>query len=275
MAIESAATRADDGSERGRFSAICQANLPLRPWSEERTRRLPGLNPLEPRHWLVVDDVYGEQMSYRDHLIEHHFPVVFSCMDAAGNAAAELLELVIEAVTEIRGFFRKENSVTRPDGVSVQLDGRHPLATVGRLVQEDFCILQKTGTEHVLTAGILCFPASWSLDEKLGRPLTSIHRPIQGYDHRVARGVQRVFDALVPERPLWRANNLVYDHPDLFQPRRENARRSKPGKGRKWIRVELQTLRKLPVSKAVVFGIHTWVVSEENVGPGCALLDDR
>ncbi|MCY3875504.1 MAG: DUF3445 domain-containing protein [Rhodobacteraceae bacterium] len=273
MAIESAATRAGDGSERGRFSAICQAELPVRPWSEERTRRLPGLNPLNPRHWLVVDDVYGEQMSYRDHLVEHHFPGVFACLDVAGNAAAELLELVIETVTEIRGFCRKKNIVTRPDGVSVRLDGRHPLATVGRLVQEDFCILQKSGTEHVLTAGILCFPASWSLGEKLCRPLTSIHQPIPEYDDRVARGVQRVFDALVPERPLWRANNLVYDDPDLFQPRRENARRSKPGDGRKWIRVELQTLRKLPESQAVVFGIHTWVVSQENVGPGCPLLD--
>ena len=273
MAIDPAATRAGDGSERGRFSAICQAKLSVRPWSEERTRRLPGLNPLNPCQWLVVDDVYGEQMSYRDHLVEHHLPDVFACMDVAGNAAAELLELVIEAVTEIRGFCRKKNFVCRPDGVSVLLDGQHPLATVGRLVQEDFCILQKTGTEHVLTAGILCFPASWSLDEKLGRPLTSIHQPIPEYDDRVARGVQRVFDALVPERPLWRANNLVYDDPDLFQPRRENARRLKPGEGMKWIRVELQTLRKLPVSKAVVFGIHTWVVSQENVDPGCPLLD--
>lgn len=273
MKFESAATRAGDGSERGRFAAICQADLPVRPWSEERTRRLPGLNPLNPYQWLVVDDVYGEQMSYRDHLVEHHFPVVFACMDVAGSAASELLELVIESVTEIQGFSRRGDLVTRPDGVSVQLDGRHPLAIVGRLVQEDFCILQKIGSEHVLTAAILCFPASWSLNEKLGRPLTSIHHPIPDYDDRVARGVQRVFDALVPERPLWRANNLVYDDPDLFQPRRENARRSRPGEGRKWIRVELQTLRKLPASKAVVFGIHTWVVSEENVGPDCPLLD--
>ena len=273
MAIESAETRAGDGSERGRFAAICQAELPVRPWSEERIRRLPGLSPLNPCQWLVVDDVYGEQMSYRDHLVEHHFSTVFACWDVAGNAAAELLELVIETVTEIRGFCRRENLVTRPDGVSVRLDGRHPLVTVGRLVQEDFCILQKIGTEHVLTAAILCFPASWSLDEKLGRPLTSIHHPVPEYDNRIARGVQRIFDALDPERPLWRANNLVYDDPDLFQPRRENARRSKAGKGRKWIRVELQTLRKLPASKAVVFGIHTSVVSEENVGPGCPLLD--
>ena len=231
------------------------------------------MNPLNLRQWLIVDEVFGEQMAYRDHLVENHLPDVFACMDTAAAAAAELQDMVVEAASRIPGFLRKRNLVTRPDGVSVRLDAQHPLLTIGRLVQEDFCILQKSAAEHVLTAAILCFPASWSLDEKFGRPLTSIHRPVAGYDDRVARGVQRVFDALVPERPLWRANNLVYDDPDLFQPRSENARRPKPGRGKTWLRVELQTLRKLPASKAVVFGIHTWVVSEKNVGPGCPLLD--
>ncbi len=273
MAIEYATFQADDGPKRDRFSNICQAKLPLQPWSEERTRRLPGLSPLDPCQWLTVDDVYSEQMAYRDHLVEHHLPDVFACMDIADDAAAELQELVVKSVSGIPGFLRRKDLVTRPDGVSVRLDGQHPLVTVGRLVQEDFCILQKISSEHVLTAAILCFPASWSLEEKLARPLTWIHRPIARYDERVARGVQRVFDAMAPGRPLWRANNLVYDDPDLFQPRSEHARRSKPGRGRTWIRVEMQTLRKLPASNAVVFGIHTWVVSEENVDPGCPLLD--
>jgi hypothetical protein len=37
-----------------------------------------------------------------------------------------------------------------------------------------------------LTAAILCFPASWTLAEKLGRPLGAIHGPVAGYDPGMA-----------------------------------------------------------------------------------------
>ncbi len=56
--------------------------------------------------------------------------------------------------------------VRRPDGVEVRLDSRFPLVTLGRLVQEDLCLMEKQGEESVLTGAILCFPASWTLGQK-------------------------------------------------------------------------------------------------------------
>ena len=35
-----------------------------------------------------------------------------------------------------------------------------------------------------LAAGSLCFPSSWSLDEKFGRPLQEIHAPVPGFGPR-------------------------------------------------------------------------------------------
>tara|TARA_B100001989_G_scaffold43972_1_gene27519 strand:- start:349 stop:762 length:414 start_codon:yes stop_codon:yes gene_type:complete len=132
---------------------------------------------------------------------------------------------------------------------------------LGRLVQNDFCILQKTGNEHVLTAAALCFPASWSLEEKFLKPLIDIHTPVKEYNDVIAKRVQRLFDGLQIDRPLWRFNALYYEDPHLFQPRRANQPRRKPAPNKaNYFRSERQTLVKLPKSGAIIFGIHTFVV---------------
>jgi hypothetical protein len=117
----------------------------------------------------------------------------------------------------------------------------------------------------VLTAAVLCFPASWSLDQKFLRPLISIHQPVDSYSGDIARRVQRLFDAIRPDQVLWRANSLLYADPDLYQPRREGESRPRPGPAAPYVRSERQCLRRLPDSGAVVFSIHTWVVRRENL----------
>ena len=133
------------------------------------------------------------------------------------------------------------------------------METLGRLVQEDLCLMQKIDTEHVLTGAALCFPASWSLDEKLGRPLVGIHRTVKPYEPDLAHRVQRMFDLMRPEQPLWRMNALVYVNPDLHQPGREGAPRIDRRSGQ-FVRAERQTLKRLPQTGAILFAIHTYVV---------------
>ena len=76
----------------------------------------------------------------------------------------------------------------------------------------------------------------------------------------LARRVQRLFDALHPDRPLWRANALFYHDPALYQPRREDDPRPAPPGRADYLRSERQSLLRLPETRAVVFSIHTWVV---------------
>ena len=78
--------------------------------------------------------------------------------------------------------------------------------------------MEKQGPEHVLTGACLCFPASWALSEKLGRPLIGIHRTVPVYQEDLARRVQRMFDVIRVDQPLWRMNALVYANPALHQP---------------------------------------------------------
>lgn len=247
-------------------SPILQDRLPHLPWVDPRTRRLPGILPVEGRDWLRVDEAYASQMALRDRLIAGQAPVVHALLPEARPAADELYAAVLDWLRDAPGFSVAEGAVTRPDGVTVPLNPGQPLPTLGRLVQEDLCLMEARGEEYVLTGGILCFPASWSLAQKLGRPMTSIHQPVPVYDADIAKRVARLFDAIRPEQALWRMNYLTYDDFVLHQPRVEGDKRPQPT-DHVFIRCERQCLLRLPVSRAVVFTIHTYVVDAASVTP--------
>ncbi len=249
------------GAYKGHMdNAPLQSRLTQAPWLDPAAWRLPGVQPLEPKDWLIRDDAYGGQMALRDQLIETRRGAVHSMFPDAMEPALECLDLVLATLEADHEFQIARDEVVRPDGVHVLIDRQTPLLTLGRLIQEDVCLMQKGPDGHILTGAILCFPASWTLAEKIGRSLPTIHGPVEQYDTAVGQRVQRMFDAIHPDRPLWRANALLYHDPSLHQPRSEaDGPRSEVG-ARKYLRSERQTLRRLPESKAVVFAIHTYVV---------------
>lgn len=215
------------------------------------------------RDVLQFDEAYADQMAYRDHLFTTKRDAVHYLEPKATAAANELLDVVLDLLPE--GFAKDGDRLTRPDGVKVFLDRTDPLMTAARLIQEDLVILQERDDEHALTGAALAFPASWSLAEKSGHGLLRIHAPVDEYSDEIGKRVQRLFNGLQSGRPIMRANWLLYADPDLHQPRREDARRDREAPDRNWVRVERQTLLRLPESRAVVFFIHTYVVAKENL----------
>lgn len=237
---------------------VFQTSVPYYPWTDPRLMRLPGIQPLDPSDWLRVDEAYAEQMRLRDHLIASNPDLVHATLPAAKAAAVELYGKVIADLPGL-GFRLGTKEALRPDGVTVALDPAQPLLTLGRLCQEDFCIMQaEPGAEPVLTAAILCFPAGWTLSEKLGNAMIRIHKPVPSYDDDAAKRVQRLFDAIRPEQPLWRVNAHC-SAANLFNPRTEASGR-KPEGELPYLRSERQCLLRLPESRAVVFSIHTYLV---------------
>ena len=238
---------------------ILQTRLPIAAWMDPRTARLPGTLPDTGDDWLVVDDAFAAQMALRDRLIAERPADVAALLPEGQAAAEELFGLVLTRLAATPGYQVAPHAVTRPDGVTVPLDRARPMQTLARLVQEDLCLMQKIAEEHVLTGAALCFPASWALDEKIGRPLSHIHHTVKPYDPEIAKRVQRMFDVIRPDQPLWRMNALVYVNPDLHQPARLGAPRTNR-RGGQYVRAERQTLKRLPVTGAVLFAIHTYVV---------------
>ena len=250
------------------MAPILNTTLPFAPWVAPQHRRLPGVMPLPRAEWLLLDDAYAAQMAERAHLMATRPDDVLAILPEAQAAAEELLAEVLRDLPQ-HGFRLTPEQITRPDGLCIQPDPARPFWTLSHLLQADFCILQKQGNEHVLTGAVLCFPSSWTLREKLGKPMMRIHVPVESYDAGMGARVQRMFDLMRPEQPLWRANLLRYTNPALYQPRAEFAPKDKSGDG-DYIRSERQCLLKLPRSGAVVFSIHTAQVRRADLTPAQA-----
>lgn len=222
-------------------------------------KALPGMQPVDGKDWLRVDAAYTDQLATKAALLETHADKVLTCLPEAREAATETLDEILKLLAARADFEVEGDAVKRPDGKVIKANRGAPLHTLSQLIQEDICILQKQGKTHRLTAALLCFPASWTLSEKIGRELLAIHAPVQEYTDNIARRVQRLFDGVRPGHPIWRANLLSYEDPRLYQPKSEGDERSSHPSQAIYERSERQTLWRLPKCDAVVFSIHTSV----------------
>ena len=232
------------------MTEICQTQLSCHPWMNARNRALPGTSAITPDAWLLRDECFEAQTVYKAKLLAMCRDDVLIIQPEARAACMELLDMVC-------------GHLKIPPRMG------YSLKQLAALTQEDWIILQslKPVAEPIATAGLLCFPASWTLSEKIGHPLTRIHAPVSGYASQIAARVSRMINSLKPDRPIMRANFLIYDTPELYHPLREGEHRPVNPDGPHWVRVERQTLRALPQSCAAAFGIHTSVV------PASALPD--
>lgn len=246
---------------------ILQNVLPFASWTDPVTRKLPGTRPAGPDDWIIMDDAFEAQMALRDHIIAEQEEAATACLPEGRAAAMELFDAVLERISRLPGYVIGDRAVGRPDGASVPLDRTRPMATIGRLVQPDLCVLDKAegAAEHRLVAGVVCFPSGWSLDQKIGRGLARIHLPTEPYDDGIAKRVQRMFDNLRTGHPIWRANGHLMADPRLNQRMREFempiTQHDAPG----YVRSERQVLFRLPKTGAIVFSIHTIVVALESL----------
>jgi hypothetical protein len=181
---------------------------------------------------------------------------------------AELLEVLADDLARHHpGWFTRRGDVIDNHLLGETLSiADDPLDRVGRLVQEDFCLLRDEGDGTLtLVAAILCFPSRWRLSSKMGRPLGAIHTPVPLYKDRLERPVDRFLSALKTGRIAQRLNWSIMDDPRLFQPTghgvndfechvtAENAGETL------FMRVERQTFRRLPRSGGIAFGIRVHV----------------
>lgn len=232
---------------------------PYTPFMDPRLGRPPGLMPLDMREWTVRHADFDAQMAYRRHLLAEKPDLVLGAIHEGEDPAEELLEMLLAHLGEARPLTNEERFCQ--------------LTAIGRLVAEDFCLLvpDSVSGEYRLAAAVLCFPSRWMLSEKLGRPMTPIHDPVPGYAGDLEKRVNRVLEALRPDRPLVRVNWSVHATPELFLPQSETATSGEHHPSERfYLRTERQTLVRLPRTEAIAFGIKTSVTPVERLSPTVA-----
>lgn len=236
----------------------------INPFDGRPLRVTIGTRPLDESQWLVFDEHGHTDMAEKARLLAQRHADVVAHRPDGDAASSELLDMVVRHLARYEGDrFVIDGAEVRDvrTGASVDTSAWHPIDAAGRLVQEDLTIMTRDPAgDWRLTAASVCFPSRWRLADKIGADLTQIHDPVPFYEERIGAAVQQRFDRLEPGRPLWRLNWTLLNDRERFQPQ-----------GRPWtggpddfgtalfFRVERQTLRRLPRTRAVAFTIRTTV----------------
>ncbi|UYV14582.1 heme-dependent oxidative N-demethylase family protein [Porphyrobacter sp. ULC335] len=175
---------------------------------------------------------------------------------------------------------RAESFAEWPEGVQltpeVDAAGRELAAMLGvegalseaaLATHEDLCLLTKREDEDVyrLIGAAVAWPSDWHPAEKIGLPLRALHAPIAGYEEQLATGVDRFMETLRPGPIYARCNWFIAatgerrwlpDRP----PQEAFAHVTPDNAGATlFVRSERQTLRRLPQTGAILFGIGIYV----------------
>lgn len=228
-----------------------------------------GLKPLDLNRWLEPDDRFAEELEERERLQRDHFGQVFHAEPLSRASQQNVLDLVLEFLEQNFPDCWSSDSKTITDRIRGRVWVREdfadaPLLLASKLVQDDLVIMTPGETGYRLTAASVCFPSNWDLTEKAGLHLADIHAPVPGLSGRTGQLIDRIFSTLKTGVPAWRINWSIMTHGALFSPSPKGRTLTvtdmeTPETCQDWyLRVERQTLRRLPGTGDILFVIRIY-----------------
>jgi hypothetical protein len=215
------------------------------PWEEAAEFRI-GLRQIEATDWFEGGE--ADPAARKDPLLAAHPAQVWAETEGSRAAQAEALELVSQAV-----------------GRRIDAEDRPPLLAAARAVADDLCLMEARDGAWRLTALSLCAGSFFTADQVIGKSLRDLHDPVTGFNDALLPRVTRIFEGLRDELVLERRNWSVVSSPELFMPDPAPMRAAIPhidparAAEALQVRVERQTLRRLPQTRGVVFTIRVWI----------------
>lgn len=220
-------------------------SLRHRPWEEAADFQI-GLRPIAPADWLEGGE--ADPAARKDALMAAHRGLVWAETAGSRAAQAEALALVEAAL-----------------GPAPPAPSLPPLYAAARRVPDDLCLMEKRDGQWRLTALSLCAGSFFTAEAVVGRSLAELHGPVTGFAERFLTRVQRIFEGLRPELVLERRNWTVLNcdalHTPSAAPIRARIGEIDPTAAPRalHLRVERQTLRRLPATGGALFTIRVWL----------------
>ena len=169
-----------------------------------------GLRPISKAQWIEVDEHLSADLAAKVKIFSEEGVEAFDELACSGVAQDEALDLLaVHLPLHFPDLYRALPAGLTVEGRSVAFEAPK-LRAAAQLVQEDLLLMQRFDDGWRLTAGALCFPATWRLGEKLGKPMGEIHAPVPGYAGQMAERIARIFDALPADDLVERFNLSIY-----------------------------------------------------------------
>jgi hypothetical protein len=236
-----------------------------------------GLQPIRPNDWLLIDDNYAELMVSKRRRLASSPELFYRTLPDSLGAQRELRRMVIDhLLADHPALFTISN------GMLTCAAGEHswdlndesiePLRQLSDFVQEDLMLVQELDGRQTITAASNAYSSSGRLVASVGRDVRWAHEPVPDLTTALGSRIDRILGSVHVDAPCARFNWQLTPISSIFfpaDPRSANnaalravvAQLSKdPSLAASLLhmRVERQTLRRLPESGAVAFSIHTY-----------------
>ncbi|KAI0844301.1 hypothetical protein F5Y00DRAFT_256115 [Daldinia vernicosa] len=251
--------------------------------------------------WIRIDRGYLSRIQERLPLIREKAEFTIGTGEAVNPAIEELYEEIMIRYlparfptmfkTTTQGKMRGKSVKNLATGTTYPLTTEglthaQMLAYMGENVEEDFYFMcPDANGDYRLQGYIACFPGGFLSPARVGESVREIHKPVPGYERKLGLSVDRYFARMQPGDFIGRMNwSLQVDGADLF---RTDGNNYYPGTGQQveeykedpsldecYLRVEHQTLTKLPRTGAIIFTVRSYMTPLHQVkaeGDGKAL----
>lgn len=247
----------------GRISANLFKEIQLPPYlphlSSPEVLKM-GLIPLADSQWIETDRqlplFHRHKLAQRECLGERVYRASSDSMPAQRELSALLARYLCGQQAEHYALDGNQMNCTS-GGFTTPLETDEPLWNCSLWVADDLAIMQERDGRYCLTAASLCSPSEWLLEDKFGRPMSSIHDRVPGLNNSIRDSIDRFFGHLKSALPVYRLNWALQVGDALNQRHEfiEDARTDSPI----YYRCERQSLRRLPQSGAIVFTIRVYL----------------
>lgn len=247
-----------------------------------------------PSELIVMDCNYKDHILDRRQLMKQHPSIVVGAIPQGKAAVQELYTYLMSdylpkryptmfSLSDDGKTFRNQVMETSfptlpPD------DPIEALRTLGETIEDDVFLLHETDKGHRSVAYVCCYCSGFDPSKKLDKLLDEIHAPVPSYD-KIGPSMERFFSRVKVGKNAKRVNWSVVDSPILFNCKGNHVHGDDIESviededidiSQARIRVELQTVSRLPETGALAFSFKTHLYTLEEIkaeGLGDQLAD--
>ena len=258
-------------------------NFPF-PFQNESYMYSVNIQPVTNSALFDVDEHYHPEIEERDRILQAGKPGRYFAFPHMKVAQWDALEIIMNdlvaynresfSLTQDGDCWTWENKKLNLKDTFTFLDEStlpyEPFEYISRQVQEDIILLDQREGDLFLDAGILTFPASWSLDFDAGMRFEEFHRPVpRAHELGVFKKAKAFLMRVQIGKPWTRLNwtmtvnrrlDTSLDTYAEWKGDRNTVTLDNCGE-KVHLRVEVQRFVRLPRSNGLMFPIHTYMIS--------------